>query len=572
MTATGLDLFCGAGGSSTGLVGAGMQVILAANHWPLAVEVHQLNHPDADHDCADISAVDPRRYPATDVLWASPECTNHSVAKGVKRATGQVDLFGSNEPDPSAERSRATMWDVPRFAEVALMRGRPYRAIIVENVVDAVKWLFWRPWLATMDAAGYSHKVVYLNSAFAHGKDYNGAPQYRDRIYVVFWRKGATAPDLDIRPPAWCPACETRVDAVQSWKKPFEEPWGRYRAQYVYRCATCRCEVEPLALPAAAAIDWSDLGGLIGERSKPLAPATRERIRAGLARYGRPFGAAVGGNTWERRPGVRTWPVDRPRPVVTATGEANALTVPMLVPAGGTWNEAAQPVSIPMRARTTRETEGVVVPPFLAPLRSGRARTSEATEPLATVVANGSNHAFVVPPMIVPVEGRDGLRPRLAGEPMRTRTGRLEDAVVTGGPFITMLRQNVGPSGVDEPLDTVVAAGNHHALTVPDALLTAYYTTRGSCTHVAEPVPTLPTRDRFALVTRAPSEVGDDELDACSFRMLAPGEVLAAMAFPRDYLMKGVKRDRVRMAGNAVTPPAARLIAERVLAAMEADR
>jgi DNA (cytosine-5)-methyltransferase 1 len=456
------------------------------------------------------------------------------VAKGVRRATGQYDLFDEDVPDPSAERSRATMWDVPRFAEAMIMRGRPYRAIVVENVVDAVKWMFWPAWLAAMDAAGYAHHVVYLNSAFAHGKDYNGAPQYRDRIYVVFWRKDATAPDLDIRPPGWCPTCETQVDAIQSWKRPFERPWGRYRVQYTYRCPVCRGEVEPFALPAAAAIDWSDLGGRIGERGRPLAKATRERIRAGLARYGR---------------------------------------APLMTPAGGTWNESAMPATVPMRVRTARETEGITCPP-----------------------------------MLVPVEARDGLRPRTADEPLRTQTGRLETALVAGGePFLAMLRQNVAPTSTRDPLGTVVAAGNHHGLVLPEAflailrgrsvvsrvdeplstmtasgghhglttppssMLMAYYG-NGTCSPTSAPVPTLSTRDRFALITRVPEQVADDEIDACSFRMLAPVEVLAAMAFPGDYLMKGTKRDRVRMAGNAVTPPAARLIAERVLAALEADR
>lgn len=64
MTATVTDLFCGAGGSSTGAAAAGLEIVLAANHWATAIEVHQANHPDAGHDCADISQVDPRRYPA----------------------------------------------------------------------------------------------------------------------------------------------------------------------------------------------------------------------------------------------------------------------------------------------------------------------------------------------------------------------------------------------------------------------------------------------------------------------------------------------------------------------------
>jgi DNA (cytosine-5)-methyltransferase 1 len=41
------------------------------------VRSHAENFPDTDHDCVNISQADPRRYPRTDVLWASPECTNH---------------------------------------------------------------------------------------------------------------------------------------------------------------------------------------------------------------------------------------------------------------------------------------------------------------------------------------------------------------------------------------------------------------------------------------------------------------------------------------------------------------
>ncbi|MBX6391392.1 MAG: DNA cytosine methyltransferase [Frankia sp.] len=470
MSLTALDLFCGAGGSSTGLAAAGVRVVLAANHWQLAVDVHQANHPQTDHDCADISAVDPRRYPPTDLLWASPECTNHSVAKGVRRPTGQLDLFDTNRPDPAAERSRATMWDVVRFAETALMRGRPYRAIIVENVVDAARWMFWPAWRAALEAAGYTLRTVFLNSAFAHGKDYQGAPQYRDRLYVVAWRRGATPPDLDIRPPGWCPTCERPVEAVQAWKRPWQ-PWGRYRAQYTYLCPACRGEVEPFALPAAVAIDWSDVGEVIGARRRPLTQATRERIRAGLARYGRPI----------------------------------------LAPAGGTWNESATPVDAPMRTRTTRETEGIACPPPVAPASGG------------------------------------------------------------AEPFLAMLRRHVRPTPIRQPAGTVAAAGNHHGLvTPPGALLVPYYGT-GVARPVDRPAGTVTTRDRHALVTRPVTAVTDDEVDACRFRMLRPAEVLAAMAFPRHYLMRGTKTDQVRMAGNAVTPPAARLLAERVLTALESS-
>lgn len=158
------DQFCGAGGSSIGAEASGAQLVMALNHWKLAIETHATNFPNAGHDCTDISACDPRRYPSTDILLTSPECTNHSLAKGKKRKMqAQMELFGKVTIDPAEERSRATMWDVPRFAEF-----HDYRIIIVENVVDARHWRTWDAWLHAMHLLGYDHQIVYLNSQFAH--------------------------------------------------------------------------------------------------------------------------------------------------------------------------------------------------------------------------------------------------------------------------------------------------------------------------------------------------------------------------------------------------------------------
>jgi site-specific DNA-cytosine methylase len=205
VTLTITDLFCGAGGSSSGAEQVpGVRVRMAANHWALAVETHNHNLPHADHDTADISQVEPRRYPRTDILWASPECTNHSQAKGKRRTDQQPDLFGDALPDEAAVRSRATMWDVLRFAEI-----HRYRAIVVENVVDVRDWVMWPAWVTGLDNLGYDHQVVYLNSMFAQQAG-PPAPQSRDRLYVVAWRRGDRAPDLSrwTRPPAWCPSCD----------------------------------------------------------------------------------------------------------------------------------------------------------------------------------------------------------------------------------------------------------------------------------------------------------------------------------------------------------------------------
>ncbi len=259
------DLFCGAGGSSTGAIAVpGVTVRIASNHWDLAVATHNTNHPDADHLCADLSQISPRYFPRTDILWASPECTNHSVAKGRKRAGAQPDLFGEVLPDAAAERSRATMWDVPRFAE-----HHRYEAVIVENVVDAWHWEPFRAWLMAMDSLGYEHHVTFVNSMHAQAFG-PGAPQSRDRMYVTFWRKGNQQPDFDrlTRPAAVCPDCGP-VRAVQSWKRPDRALWGRYRAQYLYRCPNVKCRnqvLEPAFRPAAEIIGrcLGDVGGSRG--------------------------------------------------------------------------------------------------------------------------------------------------------------------------------------------------------------------------------------------------------------------------------------------------------------------
>jgi DNA (cytosine-5)-methyltransferase 1 len=109
---------------------------------------------------------------------------------------------------------------------------------------------------------------------------------------------------------------------------------------------------------------------------------------------------------------------------------------------------------------------------------------------------------------------------------------------------------------VGDPLTTVAAGGIHHGL------LMSYYG-HGQAQPTMRPVPTVPTRDRFALVDP------DVAVDDCGFRMLEPQEVAAAMAFPDGYIPSDLsKKDRVKLAGNAVTPPVMTAIAERIMAAL----
>jgi DNA (cytosine-5)-methyltransferase 1 len=520
------DLFCGAGGSSIGAEAAGATLRMAANHWRLAIETHNSNFPDADHDCADVSQVNPRRYPRTDVLIASPECTNHSSAKTNKT---YATIWDPNA-DAQEERSRATMWDVPRFAE-----HHRYELVIVENVVEARRWAPFDAWLGAMHALGYDHRAVYMNSMVAHP-----TPQSRDRLYVVFWRRGNTAPDLDFHPRAWC-AEHGDVAAVQSWKQP-TRPWGKYRAQYVYRCPTCAAIALPYAWPAAAAIDWSLPAPRIGDRARPLADATLRRIRAGLDRYGGQAIVQAAGHTFERPGYYRTWPTWVPlgaqtstvehglvvetaysgrsdegrsrsteEPVGTLTGQQSvALVIRNFGIKGGHPSRFAHPIEDPLGALTASGNAALVVP-----MREHGRAVPATGEPLSTVVASSSEHALVVP--------------------LRTH-GTAEPADVS-------------------PVPTVVAGNAGHALLVD-------YHGEGKTQSVTLPHRTMDTRDRYGLLTPA------IDVDDCGFRMLEPHEIGRAMAFDDDYIVLGNKRERVRQYGNAVTPPVMALILERAITSL----
>ncbi len=266
------DQFCGAGGSSLGARKAGVEVKLALNHWMQAIETHSANFKETDHDCADMSNTDPRRYGSTDMLVTSPSCTKQTKADGKEKPKKQYDMFNKPEIDEAADRSRATMWDVPRFAEY-----HSYNYIIVENVVETREWIMFDAWLKAMYALGYQHKCVYHNSMFSWP-----TPQSRDRMYIHFWKKGNKAPDLNYYPPARCLKCEKDVNAVQSWKHPLKR-YGVYgkRGQYVYCCPTCTTVVNPYYYAAINCIDFSDIGRKIGDRKKTLSANTIRRINVG---------------------------------------------------------------------------------------------------------------------------------------------------------------------------------------------------------------------------------------------------------------------------------------------------
>lgn len=536
------DLFCGAGGSSTGAVSVpGVSVRLAANHWDRAIETHNQNHPDVDHLQADISNTDPRFVPRTDLLWASPECTNHSRAKGRKLPT-QPDLFGDVLPDAAADRSRATMWDVVRFTE-----AHDYRAVLVENVVEVVDWAsptgtrggLFQAWLTAMQSMGYRHRVISLNSMHAQATGLP-APQSRDRVYIAFTKVGERAPDFERmqRPRAYCPGCDMVVDAMQWWKKgDGQSRPGRYRSQYLYRCPNVKCRnqvVEPAWLPASSIIDWSNPGTRLGDRDKPLADKTMRRIQVGIERYWTPVHVEALGNTYDatnpRHPGygradgyMRSWPVGEPLRTLHTTESKGMAWSPLAVPVEGRDGKVATLTNRAMRAQTTRNETGLAFPPFLAELRGGGSTARATSDPISTVTASGNHHGLVVPS-----GGTWNEDARPTTEPMRT--------MVTREAYALIHRNNGGGAEMTtpdyEPVRTITTAGHQSVLQA----------------------------DRPTI-----------DLDDVRFRMLEPDEIKQAMAFPADYRMAGNRREQVKLAGNAVTPPAARDLVSAVVQAITGE-
>ena len=118
---TAADLFCGAGGTSIGaeLTGAA-SVVFALNHWQVAVDTHSANFPRARHVNSRLENTHPGESPPMNILFASPECTHHSRARGGK---------------PTSDQQRSGAWHVLPWIE----HHRP-TFVAIENVVEFRDW------------------------------------------------------------------------------------------------------------------------------------------------------------------------------------------------------------------------------------------------------------------------------------------------------------------------------------------------------------------------------------------------------------------------------------------------
>ena len=234
-----IDCFAGGGGASVGIeMALGRPVDIAINHDPDAILMHKTNHPDTLHLTEDIFKVDLKKHVDgrhVALMWASPDCTSHSKAKGGK---------------PRERGLRILPWAVHKHARAILPD-----VILMENVEEIQQWgpldaeghpikerrgEDYQKFITAMKSLGYIFDCRELVAA-----DY-GAPTTRKRWYAIFRRDGREI----------------------QWPEPthFKDQEPRWKACGDY-------------------IDWSDLGRSIFDRPKPLADATMKRIANGIRKY-----------------------------------------------------------------------------------------------------------------------------------------------------------------------------------------------------------------------------------------------------------------------------------------------
>lgn len=587
-------LFCGGGGADTGIEQAtGTPVDIAINHDPEAIGMHAANHPQTLHFKEDVFAVHPlvaTRGRQVRILWASPDCTHFSIAKG---------------GTPCSKKIRSLAWVVIKWAKTV----RP-RMIFLENVKEFQTWGPLGPdnrpdksrsgetfnrWIAELRGLGYKVEWRILAAC-----DF-GAPTSRRRLFLIA--------RCDGQPIVWPDPTHGDPKNPETKKKKLK-PWRT----------------------AAEIIDWSIPCPSIFERKKPLSENTLRRIAKGIQKFvlnnPKPFIVSIA--NWSSD---SINPADKPLTTVTANpkGGHHALITPILVGAGGqTYAGEPQTADKPINTLTTTNSKALVVPTLIQvnhtgndhrgqtpdnPLPTLTAKNGHAIAaatlinigygekpgqnprvpgldvPLGTVVAGGKKHALVSAflarqygqsvgtaadaPLgtITRIDHSQIVTAFLAkhytgatgssmDSPVDTITAVDHNSLVTSH-LVKMRGTNVGQS-VEEPLQTITAGGLHFGEV--RALLIKYYGNEKDGQPVNEPLDTIPTKDRFALIT---VYIGGEPyvIVDIGLRMLQPHELYAAQGFPADYIFDRqadgtpiTKTAQVQKCGNAVCPPVAKAI------------
>jgi DNA (cytosine-5)-methyltransferase 1 len=547
-----VDLFCGAGGTSTGAIEAvhimGKKARLTAvNHWPTAISTHLENHPGSRHYCTGIENVEPRKlFPkkTPGLLWASPECVHFSTARGGM---------------PVSDQRRASGWCVVKWAR----HVRP-PVICVENVPEYVTWgkLRQRRDNRTGRRAWQTPKI-----------EPDKKKQRKDRTPLVpcvapfSQRKNEHWPDYVKRLgrvkvyPIMEPDPEHKGKTFDKWVRRlqklgylidkqvictanFGDPTTRRRlfvqaihlSQGRKPCWPLPTHAAPDKLgeipvgyqawvPARAIIDWKILGTSVYGRTRPLSPKTMKRIVTGFEKFWGPFLLPKLGVFQQNQ----AFSPDRPLNTVIGDGRVYLVRPslrPYLVPSKGS---GAREVERPLHTITTESRGERLIQPQLIPIDG---------EPYLVQFAHGNGKE----------KNGDNRRVRPLSKPMPAICGSMEWGICTA---YVVTRDHLGSNGCcarsgNAPLSNVTTQQRHN---------------------LVQPIlkPTF-GEDAQDLKNRIIVEMdGQKYMVDFLFRPLNEHELALAQGFPADYRFSGTKSEVIKQIGNAVPRNTARAI---VLAAL----
>ena len=541
-----IDLFCGAGGTSTGVENARYEneqcakVIACVNHDANAIASHAANHPDALHFTEDIRTLElsplmahvermKKTYPnALIVLWASLECTNFSKAKG-----GQ----------PRDADSRTLAEHLFRYIEAI---NPDY--IQIENVEEFMSWgdmdekghpiskdkgRCYEKWRRNVMKYGYDFDWRILNAA-----DY-GAYTTRKRFFGIFAKRGLP---IVFPEPTHCKDGKTDMfGRLEKWK------------------------------PVKDVLDFSDKGESIFSRKKPLAEKTLERIYAGLIKFvaGGKEAFLVKYNSMSRTGKYQAPSVDEPCPVVATQGRLALAKVNFL-----SKQFSGQP-----------ESKNISV--------DGPAGTITCKDHHAFVSAyygNGHNHSVELPAPTVTTKDRLALvnsvfidnqygtgKPTSINQPVGTVTTVPKFNMVSCKPWIMNTAfSNVG-SSIEQPSQVITANRKWHYLMNPQ-FASAGGSVNNPCFTLIARMDKMPpylveveggigiqvTPDDSPMTIKIKEFMALYGIIDIKMRMLRIAELKKIMGFPEDYVLIGPQSDQKKFIGNAVEVNMARVLCEAI--------
>lgn len=608
-----IDFFAGGGGASEALRQAlGRDPDVAVNHDRLAIGMHSANHPFTQHLPADVWEVDILREVAgRSVGWfhASPDCTHFSQAKGgqprdkatrslswvVRKIAGRLERVGLAPRIISLENVRQILGWGPLIAKRDKATGRVIKidgtvAARGEHVPLREQFLVpdkrragrtWGQFVAALRALGYVVEWRLLKAC-----DY-GSGTSRERLFLIARRDGVP---ISWPKPTHGPGREhpyvTAADCID-WSIPCPSIFERKRP---LADATCRRiakgihryvlnAAEPFIVQCANA----SANG-IATTSEPLGVVT-SWPKGGAHAVVAPTLVQAGHGEGKGASRRRSHGINDPKgPIgtVVASGGGHAIAAAHLVKFRGESSGSAATDPMPTitsgagAARPAGAAHAMgVLTAFLEQAHGGGehgkpARARGADEPVSTISTSGSQQRVVTAHM-AKLRGTSSAAD--VGDPLATiSAGGEHHAIVTG--HLTAFGQNAKGSDAREPMQTALGGATRFgviectlspeqeagALRVA-AFLMRYHGTGGQHAQLDEPLTTVTTKDRLALVTvtiqGTPYVIVDIGL-----RMLKPRELYRAQGFPADYIIDrtadGTRLSisaSVRMVGNSVSPP-----------------